>query len=306
MPLPILFMPESAYGPTNNCVGIGDVLRQRGHRVVFAAEASWKGKLAPLGFEEDLVDLAPPAPDTGEQDAGPGIVQAQMTGSMSRRPDGPDIAPRYGHAVAVVQEPVRLGQVQNVGDPVRVHGEDSEILVRDAMAAQPILIAADLTLTVTPQPARKGLGFHGVHRDPRAAFAAEPAAQAVMVGVDVGDHHARDVGQRRARGVQAGGNGLAAVRGVPSGIHDHDARVADERVGQGVPQRTVRDGYRHRPQVRADLFHWRKHAPLPGVRLRGAGDVDAADGAEVGCQDQLPFGAGTATARSRKLTSRAA
>ncbi|CDR01658.1 glycosyltransferase, MGT family [Streptomyces iranensis] len=59
-PLTILFAPESAYGPTNNCVGIGDVLRRRGHRVVFAAEASWKGKLAPLGFEEDLVDLAPP------------------------------------------------------------------------------------------------------------------------------------------------------------------------------------------------------------------------------------------------------
>ena len=60
-PLTILFMPESAYGPTNNCIGIGDVLRRRGHRVVFAAEASWKGQLEPLGFEEDLVDLAPPA-----------------------------------------------------------------------------------------------------------------------------------------------------------------------------------------------------------------------------------------------------
>lgn len=67
-PLTVLFVPESAYGPTNNCVGIGDVLRRRGHRVVFAAEASWKGKLAALGFEEDLVDLAPPA--AGGQDAG--------------------------------------------------------------------------------------------------------------------------------------------------------------------------------------------------------------------------------------------
>ncbi|WP_436534125.1 glycosyltransferase [Actinoplanes sp. HUAS TT8] len=66
--LTILFMPESAYGPTNNCIGIGDILRQRGHRVVFAAEASWKGKLTALGFEEDLVDLAPPA--EGDQDAG--------------------------------------------------------------------------------------------------------------------------------------------------------------------------------------------------------------------------------------------
>lgn len=69
-PLTILFMPEAAYGPTNQCIGIGDVLRRRGHRVVFAAEASWKGKLAALGFEEDLVDLAPPPEDPDEQDAG--------------------------------------------------------------------------------------------------------------------------------------------------------------------------------------------------------------------------------------------
>jgi MGT family glycosyltransferase len=70
-PLTVLFMPESAYGPTNQCVGVGDVLRRRGHRVVFAAEASWRGRLEPLGFEEDLVDLAPaPPPDAGEQDAG--------------------------------------------------------------------------------------------------------------------------------------------------------------------------------------------------------------------------------------------
>ncbi|MFF5294044.1 glycosyltransferase [Paractinoplanes globisporus] len=68
MALTVLFMPESAYGPTNNCIGIGDVLRRRGHRVVFAAEASWEGKLTALGFEEDLVSLAP-APDE-PQDAG--------------------------------------------------------------------------------------------------------------------------------------------------------------------------------------------------------------------------------------------
>jgi MGT family glycosyltransferase len=71
-PLTVLFVPESAYGPTNNCVGIGDVLRRRGHRVVFAAEASWEGKLAPLGFTEDLVALAPPgdAEGDGDQEAG--------------------------------------------------------------------------------------------------------------------------------------------------------------------------------------------------------------------------------------------
>lgn len=73
-PLTILFMPESAYGPTNQCIGVGDVLRRRGHRVVFAAESSWKGKLDALGFEEDLVDLTPPpqieGAGSGEQNAG--------------------------------------------------------------------------------------------------------------------------------------------------------------------------------------------------------------------------------------------
>jgi MGT family glycosyltransferase len=68
--LTILFMPESAYGPTNNCIGIGSVLRARGYRVVFAAESSWRGRLEPLGFEEDLVDLAPPPEDGASQDAG--------------------------------------------------------------------------------------------------------------------------------------------------------------------------------------------------------------------------------------------
>ncbi len=70
-PLTILFMPESAFGPTNNCIGIGDVLRRRGHRVVFAAEASWQGRLEKLGFTEDLVHLAPlPEAGAAGQDAG--------------------------------------------------------------------------------------------------------------------------------------------------------------------------------------------------------------------------------------------
>jgi MGT family glycosyltransferase len=68
-----LFMPESAYGPTNNCIGIGNILRQRGHTVIFAAEASWQGRLEPLGFVEDLVHLAEPAepdPDAPPEAAG--------------------------------------------------------------------------------------------------------------------------------------------------------------------------------------------------------------------------------------------
>jgi MGT family glycosyltransferase len=64
----IAFFPEGAYGPTNNCVGIGDVLRRRGHRVVFVVEESFKGTLESKGFEERLIRLQPPAP--GEEDPG--------------------------------------------------------------------------------------------------------------------------------------------------------------------------------------------------------------------------------------------
>ncbi len=69
-PLTVVFMPESASGPTNQCIGLGDVLLQRGHRVVFAAEASWRGRLEPLGFEEALIDLSEPGSDGDTQDAG--------------------------------------------------------------------------------------------------------------------------------------------------------------------------------------------------------------------------------------------
>ena len=66
-PLTIVFMPER--------VRADEQLRRdrQGARTARAPRrvrggGSWKGKLEPLGFEEDLVDLAPPA--EGEQDAG--------------------------------------------------------------------------------------------------------------------------------------------------------------------------------------------------------------------------------------------
>ena len=56
----IVFFPEGAYGPTNNCVGIGSVLKARGHRVVFIVEELFAGNLEAQGFEERLMRLGPP------------------------------------------------------------------------------------------------------------------------------------------------------------------------------------------------------------------------------------------------------
>jgi len=47
----VVFFPEGAFGPTNNCVGIGEQLRARGHRVVFIVEESFAGTLEARGFE---------------------------------------------------------------------------------------------------------------------------------------------------------------------------------------------------------------------------------------------------------------
>jgi MGT family glycosyltransferase len=58
-PLTVAFFPEGAFGPTNNCAGIGSVLARRGHRVVFIVEESFAGTLEAKGFEERLMRLTP-------------------------------------------------------------------------------------------------------------------------------------------------------------------------------------------------------------------------------------------------------
>ena len=131
-PLTVLFMPESAYGPTNQCVGIGDVLLRRGHRVVFAAEASWKGRLAPLGFEEDLVDLAPPAaPVEGEEpDAGAFWKEfiRDTVGGMLRTLGYEPVCARAGGEALSYFEHVRLAKRHLETEPPPDRLEDPERL----------------------------------------------------------------------------------------------------------------------------------------------------------------------------------
>jgi MGT family glycosyltransferase len=81
----IVFFPEGAYGPTNNCVGIGHAMRRRGHRVVFVVEESFAGALQEKGFEERLMRLQPPA----EAEEEPGQFWKDFirdTGPVFRKP----------------------------------------------------------------------------------------------------------------------------------------------------------------------------------------------------------------------------
>src|SRR4029450_130024 len=81
----VVFFPEGAFGPTNNCVGIGDVLRCRGHRVGFVVEESFAGALEAKGFEEASMRLGPPP----EQEEEPGQFWKDFirdTAPVFRRP----------------------------------------------------------------------------------------------------------------------------------------------------------------------------------------------------------------------------
>jgi MGT family glycosyltransferase len=84
-PQTVVFFPEGAYGPTNNCVGIGQVLRARGHRIVFIVEESFAGTLEAKGFEERLMRLGP-RPEVEEAPGQFWIDFIRDTAPVFRRP----------------------------------------------------------------------------------------------------------------------------------------------------------------------------------------------------------------------------
>jgi UDP:flavonoid glycosyltransferase YjiC (YdhE family) len=134
----IVFFPEGAYGPTNNCVGIGDVLRRRGHRVVFILEESFAGRLAAQGFEERLMRLGPP-PDRVEAPGQFWIDFIRDTAPIFRKPTieqlGEFMQPTWQALIdgARYVEP-RLREIIDELDP--------DVLVEDNVVAFPALAAS--------------------------------------------------------------------------------------------------------------------------------------------------------------------
>ncbi len=140
-PLTILFMPESAFGPTNQCVGLGDILLRRGHRVVFAAEASWAGKLSALGFEEDLVDLAPPPDDEVEQDVGQFWKDfIRETAPEFRKPTIDQLATFIAPTWRALIDGAKYCEPQLRGIIARTR---PDVIVEDNVVAFPALVTAD-------------------------------------------------------------------------------------------------------------------------------------------------------------------
>jgi MGT family glycosyltransferase len=127
----IVFFPEGAFGPTNNCVGIGQVLQARGHRVVFIVEESFAGRLEAQGFEERRMRLGPP-PETEELPGQFWIDFIRDTAPIFRRPTieqlGEFVAPTWQALIdgsAYVDE--RLREIIDELDP--------DVIVEDNVVA---------------------------------------------------------------------------------------------------------------------------------------------------------------------------
>jgi MGT family glycosyltransferase len=81
----VLFPEPGAWGPTNNCVAIAEVLRERGHRLVFVVDASFEGVLEGRGFEERVMRMAAPEEAT-DPTADPWAEFIRVTAPEFRKP----------------------------------------------------------------------------------------------------------------------------------------------------------------------------------------------------------------------------
>ncbi len=136
--LTVVFFPEGgAYGPTNNCVGIGQILKERGIRVVFIIEESFAGKLEERGFEERLIRLGP-APVVEEV---PGQFWKDFITEYAPEFQKPTIK-----QLSTVIEPILRALVETamyVDDRLReiIDELDPDLIVEDGVVTAPALIS---------------------------------------------------------------------------------------------------------------------------------------------------------------------
>jgi len=134
----VVFFPEGAFGPTNNCVGIGRVLLARGHRVVFVVEESFAGTLEAQGFEEALMRLKPPP----EVEEAPGQFWKDFVRDTAPEFRKPTIEQLETFILPVWQELV--DGARYVDDRLReIFGElEPDVIVQDNVVAFPAVPAS--------------------------------------------------------------------------------------------------------------------------------------------------------------------
>ncbi|HVD48891.1 MAG TPA: nucleotide disphospho-sugar-binding domain-containing protein [Gaiellaceae bacterium] len=133
----VVFFPEGAFGPTNNCVGIGRVLLERGADVTFVVEESFTGTLEAQGFEEALMRLKPPA----EVEEAPGQFWKDFVRDTAPEFRKPTIDQLETFILPVWQELV--DGARYVDDRLReIFGElEPDVIVQDNVVGFPAVLA---------------------------------------------------------------------------------------------------------------------------------------------------------------------
>ena len=134
----VVFFPEGAFGPTNNCVGIGRVLLERRDRVVFVVEESFAGTLEAHGFEEALMRLKPPP----EVEEAPGQFWKDFVRDTAPEFRKPTIDQLDTFILPVWQELV--DGARYVDDRLReIFGElEPDVIVQDNVVGFPAVLAS--------------------------------------------------------------------------------------------------------------------------------------------------------------------
>ena len=74
----VMFCPINYVGPINAAIGMGEVVRDVGHKVIFAIKSDWIGKLKIHGFEEGIIG---PINETKENTSDSGSAQTNAEDS---------------------------------------------------------------------------------------------------------------------------------------------------------------------------------------------------------------------------------
>ncbi len=173
-------------------------------------------------------------------------VQADVAGGVPGGPDGAQPAPGQRQQLPGDDLPVGDGGAQprqgphpaaRAGRPQR-----GDVLLGGSGGGEPAAHVVEPDGGLGGAGAQDDRGVGGVHGDPGAGGLADPAGEAVVVGVVVGDDHAVHPGDGDAEGRQAGREGVPGLRVVPAGVDQDGAATGVEDVDEGVTQRIVRDG----------------------------------------------------------------
>jgi MGT family glycosyltransferase len=135
----VCFFPEGAFGPTNNCVGIGKVLQERGARVVFVVEESFAGTLESQGFEEALMRLKPPP----EVEEAPGQFWKDFVRETAPEFRKPTIEQLEGFILPVWQELVDGARYVDERLQEIFADLQPDVIVEDNVVAFPAVVAAE-------------------------------------------------------------------------------------------------------------------------------------------------------------------